>query len=101
MIESYGVERFDQVTAKQMQEIGFSTEFVEYLTAQGVTKDEVVLAYEKFGDENVKLDALMATIGEMRAAKEVTLESVVEEVSAEPVVAEEASSLPPSEPAAE
>lgn len=91
MIESYGVERFDEVTAKQMQEVGFTPEFVEYLTAQGVTKDEVVAAYEKFGDENVKLDALMATIGEMRSQKEVTLESVVEETS----------SLPPSEPAAE
>ena len=91
MIESYGVERFDEVTAKQMQEIGFSPDFLEYLKKLGVTKDEVRDAYEAFGDENVKLDGLMAKIGEMRAAKDVTLETVVEETS----------SLPPSEPAAE
>lgn len=90
MIESYGVERFDEVTAKQLKEVGFTSELMGHLASCGVTKDEVVAAFERAADENLKLDALIGGI-------------VMEKAGPVPTHApvEDASSLPASEPAAE
>lgn len=89
MIQSYGVERFDEVTAKQLKEVGFTSELVEHLlmehlASQGVTKDQVTEAMERAADENVKLDALIGGI-----------------VQVKPEVQAEEASLPPAEAAAE
>lgn len=84
MIESYGVERFDEVTAKQLKEVGFTSELMEHLASQGVTKDQVTEAMERAADENVKLDALIGGI-----------------VQVKPEVQAEEASLPPAEAASE
>jgi FKBP-type peptidyl-prolyl cis-trans isomerase (trigger factor) len=84
MIQSYGVERFDEVTAKQLKEVGFTSELMEHLASQGVTKDQVTEAMERAADENVKLDALIGGI-----------------VQVKPEVQAEEASLPPAEAAAE
>lgn len=84
MIEKYQVERFDEITAKQLKEIGYSSELMEFLASQGVTKDQVTEAFERAGDENLKLDAIIGGILQVK-----------------PAVEAESASLPASEPAAE
>jgi len=67
MIEHYQVERYDEVTAKQMKEVGFDEGLVAYIGENGVSKDEMVLAMELAGDENMKVDALIGNIMSDRA----------------------------------
>lgn len=62
MIEKYQVERFDEITAKQLKEVGFTSELMEFLASQGVTKDQVTEAFERAADENLKLDAIIGGI---------------------------------------
>lgn len=87
MIEQYNVERYDEVTAKQLKETGFTSELNAFLAQNGVSKDEIVLAMGQAGDENMKLDGL---IGNVKISKS----------SPEPVVPVEESQSPASDPSA-
>lgn len=82
MIEHYGVERLDEVTAKQLKEVGFTSELMEFIASQGATKDEVSDFCDRAADENLKLDAILGGIAQSKAKAETAQESSLS--SAEP-----------------
>lgn len=67
MVEHYGVERLDEVTAKQLKEAGFTAELLEFIASQGATKDEVSDFCDRAADENLKLDAILGGIAQAKA----------------------------------
>ena len=94
---------FVQWTWTELNAHGVGTELQEYLNANGVTKDELVLEMEKHPTATVEVSiaaVLDTKTKEAQApvAEEVTPEEVVE---AEAPVSEEASKLPSEDSAAE
>lgn len=81
-----------QLQLAELSEKGFSSEVMEYLAANGVTKDAVVLHMEQFPDATLE-----ATIGTLLTKPEEIAEAVAAEAA--PVV--EVQESPVSEVAAE
>lgn len=71
---------------------GVGTELQEYLNANGVTKDELVLEMEKHPTATVEVS--IAAVLDAKAKAQVVETPVAEEVNP---VSEEASELPPAE----
>lgn len=100
---------FVQWVWADLQANGFKTEVMEYLNANGVSKDDVVLRMEKYPDAT--LEATIGTLkglearGAMDEGQEPASEPVAEEapVAEEvvPEVSEEASKLPSEDSATE
>lgn len=67
MIASYNVERFDSVTFAQLKKIGFTSELLQFLSAYGISKDQVTEFCERAADDNLKLDVVVAGILNDRA----------------------------------
>lgn len=100
----YNVERLELVTAKQLREIGFNDEMIDFLKPYEVTKDELVLAMESNYDENQMVETLISEI--LMARKQVADGAVAAvapeheeepEIVVSPEVAEDSSSKLPED----
>lgn len=69
-----------QLTLAELSERGFSSEVMEYLATNGVTKDAVVLHMEQFPDATLE-----ATIGTLLTKPEEIAEAVAAEGQESPV----------------
>lgn len=69
-----------QLTLAELSEKGFSSEVMEYLATNGVTKDAVVLHMEQFPDATLE-----ATIGTLLTKPEEIAEAVAAEGQESPV----------------
>lgn len=89
---------FVQWVWADLQANGFKTEVMEYLNANGVAKDDVVLHMEKYPDATLE-----ATIGTLKTveAKPAVAEALAQESAPVAEVSEEASKLPSEDSAAE
>jgi hypothetical protein len=89
---------FVQWVWADLQANGFKTEVMEYLNANGVSKDDVVLHMEKYPDATLE-----ATIGTLKTveAKPAVAEALAQESALVAEVSEEASKLPSEDSATE
>lgn len=69
-----------ELSFKELSEVGFSSEVMEYLATSGVSKDDVVLMFEEFPD--LTLDACIGNIKISQASAEPVIE-VMPEVSSD------------------
>jgi len=95
---------FVQWTWTELNAHGVGTELQEYLNANGVTKDELVLEMEKHPTATVEVSIAAVLDAKAKAQAVEVAPEVVEEVpavEAEAPVSEEASKLPSEDSAAE
>jgi len=95
---------FVQWTWTELNAHGVGTELQEYLNANGVTKDELVLEMEKHPTATVEVSIAAVLDAKAKAQVAEVAPEVVEEVpavEAEAPVSEEASKLPSEDSAAE